>query len=130
MQLEQATAVLRPRSAWEAVDLGCSLARRQWGKLMTGWLSVALPLWAVIAVLLRDHPGWAGFAMWWTKPILPREPVFFMSRAPFGPAPRGRLRIAPPARPPACRRTVDERSLIVGPGRSTTWTNHIGGARR
>lgn len=90
MQLEQATAVLRPRSAWEAVDLGCSLARRQWGKLMTGWLSVALPLWAVIAVLLRDHPGWAGFAMWWTKPILTRQPVFFMSRALFGPAPRVR----------------------------------------
>ncbi len=90
MKLEEATAVLRPRSAWEAVDLGCALARRHWGKLMRGWLTVALPLWAIIAVLCRDHPGWAMFWIWWTKPVLTRQPVWFMSRALFGPPPRAR----------------------------------------
>lgn len=87
MKLDEATAVLRPRSAWEAVDLGCALARRHWGRLMSGWLTVALPLWAIIVLLLRDHPLWAGFLIWWTKPVLTRQPVFFLSRALFGPPP-------------------------------------------
>ena len=82
--------MLRPRSSWEAVDLGCALARRQWGKLMRGWLTVALPLWAIIAVLCRHNPGWAMFFFWWTKPVLTRQPVWFMSRALFGPPPRAR----------------------------------------
>ena len=90
MKLEEATAVLRPRSAWEAVDLGCAFARRHWGKLMRGWLMVALPLWAVIAVLCRNNPGWAMFFFWWTKPVLTRQPVWFMSRALFAPPPRAR----------------------------------------
>jgi len=87
MRLDEATAVLRPRGAWEAVDLGCALARRHWGKLIAGWLTVALPLWALVFVLLRNHPGWAGLALWWTKPVLTRHPVFFMSRALFGAPP-------------------------------------------
>jgi hypothetical protein len=87
VKLEEATAVLRPRSAWEAMDLGCAMARQHYGKLLRGWLTVALPLWAVICVLLRDHPGWAMFATIWTKPLLTRQPVFFMSRALFGQPP-------------------------------------------
>jgi hypothetical protein len=87
MKLDQATAVLRPRSAWEAVDLGCALARRHWGRLMSGWLTVALPLWAVIIILCRDHPGAACFFIWLTKPVLTRQPVFFLSRALFGSPP-------------------------------------------
>ena len=90
MKLDEATAVLRPRSAWEAVDLGCALARRHWGKLMRGWLTVALPLWAIIALVFRDSPGWACFAIWLTKPVLTRQPIFFLSRALFGPPPRAR----------------------------------------
>jgi len=90
VKLEEATAVLRPRSAWEAVDLGCALARRHYGALLRGWLTVALPLWAVIGLLLRDHPGWACFCLLWTKPLLTRQPVFFMSRALFGQPPGAR----------------------------------------
>ena len=87
MKLEEATAVLRPRSAWEAVDLGCAMARRHYGKLMRGWLTVALPLWAIICVLLQNHPWWACLLIFWTKPLLTRQPVFFMSRALFGQPP-------------------------------------------
>ncbi len=87
MKLEEATAVLRPRSAWEAVDLGCAFARRHYGSLLRGWFTVALPLWALICLLLRDSPAWAGFWLLWTKPVLTRQPVFFMSRALFGQPP-------------------------------------------
>ncbi|HEX2750508.1 MAG TPA: hypothetical protein VHM91_21055, partial [Verrucomicrobiales bacterium] len=88
MKLDQATAVLRPRSAWEAVDLGCAIVRRHWGPLMAGWLAVALPLWTLIVLLLRDHPGLAFGALLLTKPVLTRQPVFFLSRALFGKPPR------------------------------------------
>lgn len=88
MKLDEATAVLRPRAAWEAVDLGCALVRRHFGKLLGGWLTVALPLWAVIILLCRHSPGWACFLFWWTKPVLTRQPVYFLSRALFGSAPR------------------------------------------
>lgn len=87
MKLDQATAVLRPRSAWEAVDLGLALCRRHWGRLMHGWLTVALPLWAIIIFLCRDYPGWACFLIWLTKPVLTRQPVYYLSRALFGQPP-------------------------------------------
>lgn len=87
MKLDEATAVLRPRSSWEAVDLGVALARRHWGALMRGWLTVALPLWAVIAIVFHSSPAWAMFLIGWTKPVLTRQPVFFMSRALFGAPP-------------------------------------------
>jgi hypothetical protein len=90
MKLEEATAVLRPRGSWEAVDLGCALARQHWGRLMRGWLTVAVPLWILIGVVFRDHPGWAFFFLWWTTPLLTRQPVFFMSRALFGQPPGAR----------------------------------------
>jgi hypothetical protein len=90
MKLDEATAVLRPRSAWEAVDLGCALARRHWGKLMRGWLTVALPLWALIALVFHDSPVWACFFIWLTKPVLTRQPIYFLSRALFGTPPRAR----------------------------------------
>ena len=87
MRLDQATAVLRPRSAWEAIDLGCALARRDWGKLMRGFLAVALPLWLLMFVALWDYPYVVGVLLWWTKPLLTRQPVHFMSRSLFGTVP-------------------------------------------
>lgn len=90
MKLEEATAVLRPRGAWEAVDLGCAMARRHWGALMRGWLTVAVPLWALIILICHQSPGWALFFIAWTKPVLTRQPVFFMSRALFGQPPHAK----------------------------------------
>ena len=87
MRLDQATAVLRPRSSWEAIDLGCALARRDWWRLMRGFLAVALPLWLLVFVALWNHPNVAGLVLWWTKPLLTRQPVHFMSRALFGAVP-------------------------------------------
>ncbi len=87
MKLDQATAVLRPRGAWEAVDLGCALARRHWSRIMRGWLPMALPLWAVIILLCHESAALAGFFIWLTKPVLTRQPVFFLSRALFGQPP-------------------------------------------
>ena len=88
MKLETATAVLRPRSAWEAVDLGWIVARRHYGMLMAGWAAVALPVWGLICLVLWAHPVWALVVMWWVKPLLTRQPVYFLSRVLFGQVPR------------------------------------------
>ncbi|MCB1227995.1 MAG: hypothetical protein KDK99_19475, partial [Verrucomicrobiales bacterium] len=87
MKLEDLTVVLRPRRPWEAVDLGCSLVRRDYGRILLLWLATVGPLWVVLAVALRDHPGWFSLAVWWLKPLYDRVPLYFISRATFGDRP-------------------------------------------
>ncbi len=87
MKLDEATAVLRPRPAWEAIDLGCAMARTHWPSLMKGWLTIALPLWLLTFSLLWNHPGWTALVLWWSKPILTRQPIHFLSRSLFGSTP-------------------------------------------
>jgi len=84
MRLEDMTVTLRPRQPWEAVDLGCAMVRRDFGRLMTLWASTVLPLWIVVCVIFRDMPVWIPLVVWWLKPLYDRVPLFFLSRAAFG----------------------------------------------
>lgn len=89
MNIESLTVVLRPRSAWEAVELGMALTRRHAAAIFKPWLLLSLPLlvavnllaWAVDAIWL------AGLMMWWLKPVFDRVPVLVLSRAVFGDVP-------------------------------------------
>ena len=47
MRLTDASVAIRPRSAWEAVDLGVLLAQRHAGLLMGSWAIVTLPVFAL-----------------------------------------------------------------------------------
>ncbi|MEN3942046.1 DUF4350 domain-containing protein [Prosthecobacter sp. SYSU 5D2] len=87
MRLEDLTIVLRPRMGWEAADLGCTLVRRDYGRILLLWLITAVPVWLMLAGLLRDHPVWFGLAAWWLKPLYDRLPLFHLSRAAFGARP-------------------------------------------
>ncbi len=87
MRLEDMTVVLRPRQTWEAVDLGCAMVRRDFGRLMALWVGTVFPLWAVVCVLLRDDPVWIPLVVWWLKPLYDRVPLFCLSRAAFGERP-------------------------------------------
>ena len=84
MKLEDVTVVLRPREPWEAVDLGCSMVRRDFGQLMALWAATVLPVWLVIIVLMHDMPIWFSLVIWWLKPLYDRVPLFFLSKAAFG----------------------------------------------
>ena len=84
MRLEDMTVALRPRQPWEAVDLGCAMVRRDFGRLMALWACTVFPLWAIICLLLRDAPVWIPLVVWWLKPLYDRVPLFFLSRAAFG----------------------------------------------
>ncbi|MCX6855349.1 MAG: DUF4129 domain-containing protein, partial [Verrucomicrobia bacterium] len=84
MKLEDLTVVLRPRQPWEAVDLGCALVRRDFGRILALWAATVVPVWLVLGLCLHDWPLVFGFIVWWLKPLYDRVPLHFMSRAAFG----------------------------------------------
>lgn len=88
MRLENLTAEIRPRVPWESIDLGCALARRHIGAIWKCWLVTVVPLWILLAVLLRNHPWWFALVTWWLKPVYDRVCLFVVSRALFGAVPR------------------------------------------
>lgn len=87
MRLEDVTAEIRPRAPWESIDLGCSLARKHIGAIWKAWAVTVLPLWAVLVVLLQNHPVWLFLCVWWLKPIYDRVTLMVVSRALFGAVP-------------------------------------------
>lgn len=84
MRLEDVTVVLRPRQPWEAIDLGCALVRRDFGRLLALWFATVVPVWTGICVLMRSSPEWIPLVVWWLKPLYDRVPLFFLSRSAFG----------------------------------------------
>ncbi|MDB4399877.1 DUF4129 domain-containing protein [Akkermansiaceae bacterium] len=87
MELEKVTAEIRPRSDWEAVDLGVSLSRSHLGTLWRAWLVTVLPLSLLILLLFFKTMGWGIFLIWWLKPIWDRVALFPLSRNLFGEEP-------------------------------------------
>lgn len=93
MDLERVAAVIRPRSPWEAVDLGFGMVRAWWKPVWTAWLATVAPAWWLVwclAWLLSGQP-WAGFlAVWWLRPLFDRVPLYVVSRRLFGSSPAAR----------------------------------------
>lgn len=89
MELENVSAEIRPRSDWEAIDLGISLVREHFGAVARAWLATVVPLCLVI--LLVSAPFslvWGVFLLWWLKPLFERVVLYYLSRALFGEKPR------------------------------------------
>ncbi|MFL9815367.1 DUF4129 domain-containing protein [Stutzerimonas sp. VN223-3] len=87
MRLTDASMEIRPRSAWEALDLGILLARRQAGLLMFSWALLTLPLFALFSLVFWQHPSLSLLLFWWFKPLYERLPLFIVSRSLFGDIP-------------------------------------------
>lgn len=87
MRLSDASVVIRPRTAWEAMDLGVLLAREHRRLLMSSWALVTLPFFALFSVLLWNHPTAALLLFWWLKPAFERLPLYILSKALFGETP-------------------------------------------
>ena len=91
MQLDAVTAEIRPRSDWEAVDLGFAMVRRDfWRSITVWWLVLGIPA-AIGAVVLWDHPLILLILFWWLKPAGSRMVLFGLSRRLFGEVPSWRL---------------------------------------
>ncbi|MEO8718293.1 MAG: DUF4129 domain-containing protein [Burkholderiales bacterium] len=86
MQLDKLAIALRPRSAWESVDLGVGMLREWWRPLYAAFAAVYVPLAAACL--------WAGWSagkvwlamllLWWLKPLFDRVVLHVASRAVFG----------------------------------------------
>lgn len=89
MRIEDVTVALRPRSSWEAVELGTALVRRHARAIWRPWFAVTLPAFVALNVLFAvlGVPALAALAMWWLKPLFDRLPLFVLSRAVFGEVP-------------------------------------------
>lgn len=87
MPLSSAEAALRPRSPWEAVDLGVHLVQRHAGLLLASWALLTLPVLAALSLLLWRWPSLALLLFWWLKPAFERLPLHILARALFGATP-------------------------------------------
>ncbi|MGV8836503.1 DUF4129 domain-containing protein [Cellvibrio sp.] len=87
MNLDQVTIEIRPRSAWEAVDLGLLMAKRWWLPMMKIWLLVSFPFF-IFTLLIPDNWFWVGaLFIWWLKPVLERPLLHILSHAVFNDLP-------------------------------------------
>ena len=89
MKIDTLTVTLRPRTSWEAIELGMALTRHHARLIYGAWLLLTLP-----ALLLANAIGWAlhslwaaGLLLWWLKPLFDRVPLYVLSRAAFGDIP-------------------------------------------
>ncbi|MFC5578993.1 DUF4129 domain-containing protein [Lysobacter niabensis] len=89
MKIEDLTVALRPRTAWEAVELGTALVRRHAAAVWQPWLLLSLPTLLLVNLLcwLVGEVWLAGLVMWWLKPVFDRIPLYVLSRAVFGHVP-------------------------------------------
>lgn len=86
MNVRDLTIELRPRSGWEAIDLGHALARQHYRNLLRiGFRGFAIPTF-VLAVLCWQAPWLLFVLIWFLKPLLDRFYLFYLSRSIFGQA--------------------------------------------
>jgi len=89
MRPEDLDVALRPRSSWEAMELGTALLRRHAGATWRPWLLATLPLFALCnaAAWMLGRQWLAALLMWWLKPLFERIALYVLSRGVFGRAP-------------------------------------------
>lgn len=98
MNLEDLQVAVRPRSPWEAMDLGVVMVRRWWRKLLVPWLIVVwMPALALAALLPGEYLWSVSLLIWYLKPLFDRLVLYVLSRALFGdtPSPEQTLRAFP-----------------------------------
>ncbi|MGH8499883.1 MAG: hypothetical protein ACRERV_13920, partial [Methylococcales bacterium] len=84
MQIEKITVQVRPRPAWEAVDLGFLMLQRWISNIAFSWLAVTLPIFLLLNYWFSDRPLLAAAIFWWLLPLFDRIPLDILSRAVFG----------------------------------------------
>lgn len=84
MRIDALQLRMRPRSPWEAADLGVRLCQRHWRDLAACHATVTLPLLA-LCIASGEIAGWLPMALlFFGKPWLDRTSLFVLSRAAFG----------------------------------------------
>jgi hypothetical protein len=84
VQLERLAVHLRRRSPWEAIDLGCAMARTWWRPMLAVWLPLYLPAAIVAHVIFPDNQIAALLVLWWLKPVFDRAALDVVAHRVFG----------------------------------------------
>jgi len=84
MQLDKFGAIAKKRGEWQAVDLGMTMARRWYGKLLLAWLLPVAPIFIALAAIDMSSAGAVSMLLWWFKPIWEKPLLYIVSRELFG----------------------------------------------
>jgi len=86
MNLEDVTVELRPRSEWEAADLGVRMVRRDAAAIYKVWFALTLIpfLLAIAAIVFTPFDDLAVLLLWWLEPITDGPILHIISRRLFG----------------------------------------------
>ena len=84
MKAEQLQLALRPRPAYEAVDLGVRMAQRNARSLLRAYLPLALLLVAACGATIELASWLPSTLLWWFKPWLDRTLLDIYARQAFG----------------------------------------------
>lgn len=86
MRPDRLTVYLRPRSQFEAIDLGYALLRRHAREIWRHWLLLVMPVMLLLAAAEFLFFDWlqAGVFIWWGKPFYDAVVLLVLSRAVFG----------------------------------------------
>ena len=74
---------IRPRSPWEAIDLGVMLTRRWWRHIFPAWIVIAGAIFALLHVATGGRMVAAAFLFWLLKPAFDRVLLPIYSQALF-----------------------------------------------
>jgi hypothetical protein len=86
VQLETLAVRLRPRTPFEAADLGVRLCQATLRSVYLCYAIAAVPLLILAIASYQIAPWLPGLLIWWAKPWLDRTILFVLSRAAFGAA--------------------------------------------
>lgn len=76
---------VRPRTSWEAMDLGIRLVQAEAGPIWRTWFVVTVPiLLAVLALTLLADSDLPLLLLWWLKPVFDSALLLLLSRRVFG----------------------------------------------
>jgi hypothetical protein len=84
MKAEQLQLALRPRPAYEAVDLGVAMTQRSGRSLRRAYLPLAALLTVACGTTIEIHPMLPAFLLWWCLPWLDRALLHIYARQAFG----------------------------------------------
>jgi len=87
VQTEQIAVVVRPRDAYEAVDLGFRFARAVFWPLFPAHALVVAAVSFALYLGLSERLWLAAFALWWLKPLYDRVALAVLADALFGRTP-------------------------------------------
>jgi len=87
MKLEDITVKIRPRDAWEAIDLGFKFTQRNWRVIYFPWALFLAAVVIIVTIGLQRWPLFSLFVIWWLKPVYDRVLLSICSRTLFNDKP-------------------------------------------